>query len=825
MTGPRLFALGMSMLFGLWVVPVFSQGRPRVYRDQVEPHWFAGGDQFWYSNRLSGGRSEYILVDAVKGERKRLFDAGKLAAALRQAGVEQVDAERLVLTDLRITDDGRWLVFRYQGKSWRWDRQEESLRPGDQEPQQDQTTVEELPRRTRRTGEEIDVVFINRLGEPVELFWVDSEGTPRSYGRLEPGGERRQRTFDGHVWWVRDGQGRLVHAVTASADQTQIEIRRDARRLNPPAGDRFRPSGRWSPRSPDGRWEAFIRDANIWIRDRRDGGEFALSDNGTAGDSYRPPIIWSPDSQYVAVIQEVAVEKRRIPYVESSPPGELHPKLHQREYVKPGDPLPRPRPRIFHVPTKQAVPLDETLISNPWSVERFRWSPDSARFTFLYNQRGHQVLRLVTVDVTQGTTRVLLEERSDTFIDYAHKLYLRWLDDTEEFLWMSERSGWNHLYLYDGRTGELKSQVTQGSWLVRSVERIDEQRRELILRVMGCYPDQDPYHIHYARVRLDGTHFTMLTEDDGTHSVQFSPDGRFFIDTWSRVDRPPVNQLRRTEDGQLICLLEEADVEELLMSGFRTPERFVAKGRDGTTDIWGIIYRPRHLVQGKRYPILEEVYAGPQSFYVPKAFHTFSRLQQLADEGYIVVKIDGMGTNWRSKRFHDVCWKNLADAGFPDRIAWIRAAAEKYPEMDIGRVGIFGTSAGGQSAMRALIDYGDFYRAAVADCGCHDNRMDKIWWNELWMGWPVGPQYEASSNVVHAHRLQGKLLLAVGEMDTNVDPASTMQVVDALIRADKDFELLVVPGAGHGVMRGGYGWRRLRDFFRRTLEPESIAPE
>jgi len=219
----------------------------------------------------------------------------------------------------------------------------------------------------------------------------------------------------------------------------------------------------------------------------------------------------------------------------------------------------------------------------------------------------------------------------------------------------------------------------------------------------------------------------------------------------------------------------------------------------------------------KKYPVVEYIYAGPHDSFVPKTFTRFRREKAMTELGFIVVQIDGMGTSNRSKAFHDVCWKNLGDSGFPDRIAWMQAAAEKYPQMDLDRVGIFGGSAGGQSALRAVLAHGDFYDAAVADCGCHDNRIDKIWWNEQWMGWPIGEHYAEQSNVTNAHRLQGNLLLIVGELDRNVDPASTMQVVDALIKADKDFDLLVVPGAGHGIGSGRYGMRRTRDFFVRHL--------
>jgi dipeptidyl aminopeptidase/acylaminoacyl peptidase len=290
----------------------------------------------------------------------------------------------------------------------------------------------------------------------------------------------------------------------------------------------------------------------------------------------------------------------------------------------------------------------------------------------------------------------------------------------------------------------------------------------------------------------------------------------YFADVYSRVDAAPVLELRRTVDRSLVLQLEKADDAGLRAAGWAPPEVFVAKGRDGTTDIWGVIYRPARFDPSLKYPVIENIYAGPHSSFVPKSFAAFNGMQAQADLGFIVVQIDGMGTSNRSKAFHDVAWMNLKDAGFPDRILWHKAVAARYPWYDISRVGIYGTSAGGQSALGALLFHPEFYKAAVSAVGCHDNRMDKIWWNEQWMGWPIGPHYADSSNVDNAHRLQGKVLLVVGELDTNVDPSSTMQVVNALIKANKDFELLVVPGAGHGS-GGAYGERRRFDFFVRHL--------
>jgi dipeptidyl aminopeptidase/acylaminoacyl peptidase len=463
------------------------------------------------------------------------------------------------------------------------------------------------------------------------------------------------------------------------------------------------------------------------------------------------------------------------------------------------------------------IPVAEDLFPNPWDIGNFHWSADGSRFYFLYNQRGHQLERIISVDAKTGEATAIVEERSETFIDYSQKTFLRWLDDTGELIWASERDGHNHLYLFDASTGAAKAQITRGAFNVRSVDQVDTEKRTAWVRVMGLRPEEDPYHFHLARVNLDGSGFKLLTEGDGTHTWQWSPDRRWFIDTWSRVDQPPVIELRRSEDGQRVCELERADASRLFAAGWNAPERFSAKGRDGQTDIYGIIYRPTNFDAARKYPVIEAIYAGPHDFFVPKAWGRRNTAEAMAELGFIVVQIDGMGTNWRSRAFHDVAWKNLKDAGFPDRIAWMKAAATTRPWMDLSRVGVYGGSAGGQNAAAAVLHHGDFYKAAAADCGCHDNRMDKIWWNEAWMGWPVGPEYAENSNVTHAAKLTGALLLTVGEVDHNVDPASTIQLVNALIKADKDFEFLVVPGSDHGAGERPYGARKRMDFFVRHL--------
>ena len=567
-----------------------------------------------------------------------------------------------------------------------------------------------------------------------------------------------------------------------------------------------------------------MRDHQLWLRDRTSADERRLSVDGSAEAAYSAELAWSPDGKRCVAMRTPQVVERRVPLIESSPKDQVQPKLHELEYAKPGDPLPVGKPALFDVETGRPIPIDEALFATPWSITELRWEKDSTRFTFLYNERGHHVLRLLAVDATSGAVSTLVDEVAATFVDYAHKTWLHWLDDTNEFVWMSERDGWNHLYLCDARTGAVKRQITKGNWMVRAVDHADDAARSLVIRTMGAHANQDPYHVHFARVSLDGGEPLFLTDGDGTHELVFSPDRAYYLDNWSRVDLPPVVELRRSSDAGLVMTLERADWSALLATGWQVPERIVAKGRDGTTDIWGVLWKPSTFHPSRRYPVIESIYAGPHGAHAPKSFAPWREPQSLAELGFIVVKLDGMGTNWRGKVFHDVAWKNLADSGFPDRIAWIRAAAAERPWMDLAHVGVYGGSAGGQSAVRALIAHGDFYSAAAADCGCHDNRMDKVWWNELWMGWPVGPHYAEQSNVTNAAKLQGKLLLTVGELDRNVDPASTFQLVNALIAADKDFEFIVFPGAGHGAGESAYGQRRRRDFFVRSLwgvEPRS----
>ena len=528
------------------------------------------------------------------------------------------------------------------------------------------------------------------------------------------------------------------------------------------------------------------------------------------------PASWSPDHAHVVVWEVEPAQEHPVHIVESSPADRIEPKLRTLAYLKPGDRIERRWPRLFTRDGRE-IPLARGLFRNPWSIDDVRWTADGRRFSFLYNERGHQVLRLVAVDVATGTPRTIVQEVSPTFVDYPHKTFHHWLSD-DELVWMSERDGWNHLFLVDAAAGRIVRRLTQGRWMVRGVDAVDAASRTLVVRALGLVPGEDPYHVHHLRLSLDGGPPLRLTHGDGTHTLSWSPDRRWYVDTYSRLDLPPVRELRRGDDGGLVCELGRADAAALLAAGWTRPERFVAPGRDGVTPVWGAIWRPRGTADDPLpRPVVECIYAGPHDFHVPKAFAPDHARRRIADAGFVVVQVDGMGTNWRGKAFHDVAWKNLRDAGLPDHVAWLRAAAATRPWMDLGRVGIYGGSAGGQNALRALLDQPDVYTVAVADCGCHDNRMDKIWWNELWMGWPVDESYARSSNVVDAGSLRGKLMLIVGELDDNVDPASTLQVSAALVRAGKDHDLVVIPNTGHGAAETPYGSMKRLDFLSRHL--------
>ena len=384
--------------------------------------------------------------------------------------------------------------------------------------------------------------------------------------------------------WLPDGtlayrraDGKLVRVGAdgkrGSVEKLPARSRRPVRPWQAPS-----PSGN---RAPKGGLSAFVRDRNVFLRQGKE--ETALTRDGTAKDGYSGEFVWSPDGSRFVALRIRAGQRRVIHLLESSPRGSVVPRLHTLRYDKPGDDLDVTTPRLFDARTKKEIPLDAKLWPQPWSIDEFRWADDSKSFTFAYNARGHQALRIIEVDAATGKARAVVDEASRTFIDYAHKRFCWHLPG--EIVWMSERDGWNHLYLYDARTGKAKNAVTSGRWAVRGVDRVDAEARQVWFRAGGIRPGQSPYHVHLCRVGLDGKGLVVLTEGDGTHSAQWSPDRKLFVDTWSRVDLAPVHELRSGE-GKLVAVLEKASLDGIRKTGWRTPERFAAKGRDGKTDIW-----------------------------------------------------------------------------------------------------------------------------------------------------------------------------------------------------------------------------------------------
>ncbi len=561
-----------------------------------------------------------------------------------------------------------------------------------------------------------------------------------------------------------------------------------------PREDRAPDSPTYGARIVDGQVQVHLKPSGEWKSLTKEGGF----------TSYR----WAANGKNLLAIRTIPGDRRLVYLLKSSVPGTTRAQLESRIYPQPGDALDTYEPYALDAEksteTKIAMdPLMEVNGTENWGDQIVVTTP----------VRGYQGYRVIGFDPVAATGKVLVDEKLNTFVDIS-KTELRLLADKRHLIWQSERDGWSHFYMIDTVTGETKP-IDKGNWVMRKLDQLDEPKGQIWFTASGM-GDQDPYQIHECRINLDGSKMIDLTPGDGTHTLQFSPHRKFFVDSYSRVDMAPHHELRRADDGKLIATLEVADISELLKKDVHLPERFVAKGRDGKTDIWGVVIRPSNFDPNKTYPVIENIYAGPQDSFVPKAFRPYSSMTQLSELGFIVVQIDGMGTDNRGKAFHDVCFKNLQDAGFPDRILWLQALAKKYPQVDVSRVGIYGTSAGGQNSTGALLFHPEFYKVAVSSCGCHDNRIDKQWWNEQWMSLPVGKEYDDASNITNAAKLRGHLLLFVGENDRNVPPESTYRLCDALIKANKEFDMLVIPGADH-TDGGPYGEHKRRDYFVRYL--------
>jgi dipeptidyl-peptidase 4 len=588
-------------------------------------------------------------------------------------------------------------------------------------------------------------------------------------------------------------------------------------------------------RSPDGKWQAFTRGYDLYVRSLESGEEIRLTQDGEPRWSYATPlpnplrlieeraqeieqppsVFWSPDSLYLLTYRIDSREAGRLTVVQHAPDYRMRPASYEYVYPLPQDSvLPTAEPVLFAIEGWRRIPVQMAPVElQYYGGTGYRWSEDGSRALATVANRGYTHQEVRAIDPATGNVRVVLEEPGDPIVDTSRGSILRELENGK-LIWGSERDGHNHLYLLDAASGRVERQITRGEWVVDGVEEIDEEGGRIYLTARGREPGRDPYLLHAYVVGMDGSGLTLLTPEPADHEVDFSPDGEFFVDTYSTVAEPPVSVLRRSADGAVVMELERADVSRLLATGWRAPEPFVAKARDGRTDIYGVLWYPSNFDPSRKYPIVEQIYTGPHGFFAPKSFNAYRNSgQAIAELGFITLMVDGLGTAGRGREFQRLSFRNLGDSGFEDHMAAMRQLAEERPYLDLTRVGIYGHSAGGYSAARAVLAHPEFYSVAVASAGNHDHQLDKAWWNTQWMGYPIGDHYTAQSNLALAHRLEGKLLLAHGDIDENVPVSATIRMADALIAANKDFDLLIMPNQPHGFGNHPYFTRRRWDYF------------
>ena len=735
---------------------------PLVSGNSIRPGWLPN-DRFWYRSTTPTG-AELVIVDPARGTRSRLFDNSRLASAIATALGVAPQTLGQTSTEAELTNQGRMVTVTIGGKSVSCD------------------------------------VETTRCGAA-----VDDRERAAAGGRGGRGGR---------------GGGRGGRGNAGRPPETL---------------------------SPDGKLGAFIRDWNLWVRDVATGRETQLTRDGVKDFGYatdnagwtnsdRAIVLWSPDSKKIATFQQ---DQRGVGdmYLVGTKVG--HPELRAWKYPLPGDSvvttiqrvvidLSGGAPRMIRLqmpPDQHRSTLCDHIACRGGDWADVEWYPDGSHLAFVSTSRDHKHEVLRVADAASGAVRDVLDETVKTQFESGNgRVNWHVLPASNEVIWFSERDNWGQLYLYDLTTGKLKQQITTGDGNVTQLLRIDEKNRTLYFQAVGKEKGRDPYFRHFYKIRMDGKGLTLLTPEDADHDIALSPSGRYFVDTYSRPDVPQTIVLRDS-DGKTIINLEKADISRLLATGWKPPVPITVKARDGKTDLYGLMYVPTSLDSTKKYPIIDHIYPGPQTGSVGGRSFSPARgdAQALAELGFVVVEIDGMGTPWRSKAFHDFYYANMGDNTLPDQIAGMKELAARYKWIDIGRAGIYGHSGGGFATADAMFRYPDFFKVGISESGNHDNREYEDDWGERYQGLlERGPNgttnYDDQANQNIARNLKGKLLLAHGTMDNNVPPYNTYLVVDALIKANKDFDLLMLPNQAHGYANeSNYMTRRRWDYFVKNL--------
>jgi dipeptidyl-peptidase-4 len=599
--------------------------------------------------------------------------------------------------------------------------------------------------------------------------------------------------------------------------------------------------------SPDKKLGAFIRDWNLWVRDMASGAETQLTTDGVKDYGYATDnagwkqsdaavLLWSPDSKKVATFQQ---DQRKTGEMYLVPVTNGHPALKAWKYPLVGDVNVTMIERvIIDVDSRKMVRLkmppdqhrsticDDVTCRGTGSVwDDVEWSPDDSHLAFVSTSRDHKQEWFRVADASTGEDREVMGETVAKFYESGDNM-VNWhyLPKSNEILWFSERDNWGNLYLYDLTTGQLKNQITHGDGNVTQVLRVDEAARTIYFIGVGKEQGRDPYFQHLYSVHFDGSGQKLLTPENADHNVKLSTDGQYFVDSYSTPTEPQTTVVRDSS-GKLVMDVAKQDISKLVAYGWKPLTPITVKARDGKTDLYGMMFTPTHLDPAKKYPIVNAIYPGPQTGSCgSRSFEAARRdSQALAELGFVVVCIDGMGTNLRSKSFHEGYYGNLGDNTIPDQITGMKQLAAKYPYIDIDRVGMYGHSGGGNATAAAMLHYPDFFKVGIAESGNHDQRDYEDDWAEKWAGLPVKnadgtSNYDSQANQNFAKNLKGHLMLAHGTMDDNVPPNNTLILVDALIKANKDFDLILFPNAAHGYGAASqYMTRRRWDYFVRYL--------